>query len=147
MYIGIDPGKNGGIAVLGESIDPVCVYAAVKMPETERDILDFLNKEIQDARPVYAVIEKVHSSPQMGVVSAFTFGKGYGGLLMALTAHRVAFAEVAPRVWQKAIGCLSGGDKNVTKRRAQQLFPNEKVTHATADCLLIAEFCRRSHQP
>jgi hypothetical protein len=35
------------------------------------------------------------------------------------------------------------GDKNVSKRRAQELFPQLKVTHATADALLIAEYGRR----
>jgi hypothetical protein len=79
----------------------------------------------------------------MGVTSAFTFGRGYGSLLMALTAKRVPFDEVPPGTWQKTMGCLSGGDKNVTKRRAQQLFPAVKVTHAVADALLIAEFARR----
>jgi hypothetical protein len=38
---------------------------------------------------------------------------------------------------------MSKGDKNVTKRRAQQLFPQLKVTHAIADALLIAEYGRR----
>jgi hypothetical protein len=46
-------------------------------------------------------------------------------------------------VWQGALECLSGGSKNVTKLRAQQLFPGEKVTHGSADALLIAEYGRR----
>ena len=33
--------------------------------------------------------------------------------------------------------------KNRLKAKAQQLFPQEKVTLATADALLIAEYCRR----
>jgi hypothetical protein len=83
------------------------------------------------------------ASPQMGVTSAFTFGKGYGGLLMLLTALDIPFDQITPRKWQTAMGCLSGGDKNVTKRRAQQLFPKLTITHAIADALLLAEFCRR----
>jgi len=42
------------------------------------------------------------------------------------------------------MGCLTKGDKNVSKRRAQELFPALKVTHAIADALLIAEFARRA---
>ena len=38
---------------------------------------------------------------------------------------------------------LSKGDKNVTKSRAQELFPELKITHAIADALLIAEYGRR----
>ena len=35
-----------------------------------------------------------------------------------------------------------GGDKNVTKRKAQELWPNIKITHAFADALLLGEFGR-----
>lgn len=38
--------------------------------------------------------------------------------------------------------------KNLTKARAQQLWPEyPRITHAIADALLIAEFCRRVHCP
>lgn len=44
------------------------------------------------------------------------------------------------------MGCLTNGDKNITKQRAQQLFPSAKVTHKIADALLLAEYCRRVHR-
>lgn len=139
LYIGIDPGLSGGIAFIPSLGDPW----AHKMPETDRDLIDLIRDSINlfDAR---AVIELVHSSPQMGVKSAFTFGEGYGRLQMALTALGVPYERVRPAMWQKAMGCLTKGDKNVSKRRAQELFPALKVTHAIADALLIAEFARRT---
>ena len=76
----------------------------------------------------------------MGVKSAFTFGNGFGHLEMALTAAAIPFERVRPQVWQKATGCMTKGDKNVSKRRAQELFPSIKVTHAIADALLIASY-------
>ena len=79
----------------------------------------------------------------MGVVSAFTFGRGLGQLEGIITALGLPLERIAPQVWQKALGCLSKGDKNVTKRKAQELFPSLKITHATADALLIAEYGRR----
>jgi hypothetical protein len=39
---------------------------------------------------------------------------------------------------------MTKGDKNVSKRKAQELFPQLKITHATADALLLAEFGRRA---
>lgn len=138
IYIGIDPGKSGGIAFIPERGEPW----VDKMPETDRDLFDLL--ETQDEWEPFALIENVSSSPQQGVVSAFTFGKGYGALLMALTARGIPYERVAPGVWQKAMKCLTGGDKNVSKARAQQLFPALKITHANADALLIAEHCRRT---
>ena len=89
---------------------------------------------------IHAYIEQVHSSPQMGVKSAFTFGNGFGHLEMALTAAGIPFTRIRPQVWQKELGCLTKGDKNVSKRKAQELFPSMKVTHATADALLIAKY-------
>ena len=143
IAIGIDPGVSGGIAAIDHGI-----ARAVKMPATERDILEALNllltaSLIGETR-VYAVLEKAQPMPKQGVVSVFTYGRGYGALLMALTVAGVPFDEVTSPVWQQAMGCRSRGDKNVTKRRAQQLFPGITITHAIADALLIAEFCRRT---
>jgi hypothetical protein len=79
----------------------------------------------------------------MGVTSSFTFGNGFGHLEMALTAAGIPFERVSPQKWQKAMGCLTKGDKNVSKKRAQELFPSIKCTHATSDALLIAEYGNR----
>jgi Holliday junction resolvasome RuvABC endonuclease subunit len=139
-YIGCDPGKNGGIAFLWST----GMYTAQKMPDTEKDLWDLLETfKRDDEGKTFALLELVHSSPQMGVKSAFTFGQGYGALRMALVAAGIAHECVRPQAWQKALGCLSGGDKNKTKSRAQQLFPSVKVTHWNADALLIAEHARR----
>jgi len=141
IVVGIDPGKNGGIAVIGE----YGTYAN-KMPETLQDLWDMI-EEIgfgdgcaPESCSCRAYIEQVHSSPQMGVKSAFTFGNGFGHLEMALTAAGIPFERVRPQVWQKAMGCMTKGDKNVSKRRSQELFPQIKVNHAIADALLIAAY-------
>lgn len=148
--IGIDVGANGGIAWITD--DKACVE---KMPDTLQDLWDLI-LDIRDGgeprqrlmKSVYgykAYIEQVASSPQMGVVSSFSFGRGYGNLEMALTAAGIPFERVRPQVWQKELSCLTGGDKNVSKRRAQELFPHLKVTHATADALLIAHYGTKIH--
>jgi len=77
------------------------------------------------------------------VSSTFKFGQSYGFLRGVLIASEIRFVEVRPQEWQKAMGCLSRGDKNVTKAKAQQLWPAQKITHATADALLLAEYFRR----
>ena len=139
--IGVDPGANGGIAWITDG--KACVE---KMPDTLQDLWELIRditnhpRSSLDGRKYKAYIEQVSSSPQMGVVSAFSFGRGYGNLEMALTAAGVPFERVRPQVWQKALGCMTKGDKNVSKRKAQELFPDRKVTHATADALLIAYY-------
>lgn len=132
-YLGIDPGASGGLAVRGDG------YAmGYKMPATERDIADLfveIGLEI-----TMALIERVHSFPGQGVSSSFAFGKNYGFLRGMLIAYGIPFEDISPQRWQKALGCLTGGDKNVSKQKAQQLFPQLKITHATADALLISEY-------
>lgn len=140
--IGIDPGKSGGIAVLGESGN---VRMVCKMPLTPHDLAEALS----EYRECFAIIEKVgpargRDGRKQGVSSAFTFGFGTGVIHGVIAACGIPFEEVSPVKWQTAMGCRSGGDKNVTKARAQQLFPNVKVTHANADSLLIAEYARRT---
>lgn len=138
--LGVDPGANGGIAWITGG--KACVE---RMPDTLQDLWELLcdihpNRLCEKQPPIKAYIEQVHSSPQMGVKSAFTFGNGFGHLEMALTAAGIPFERVRPQVWQKALGCMTKGDKNVSKRKAQELFPDRKITHATADALLIAHY-------
>ncbi|MDO8795394.1 MAG: hypothetical protein Q7J25_12315 [Vicinamibacterales bacterium] len=145
IFLGVDPGASGGIAILNDQGE---ILLARKTPETDQDLFELFNMTGLHG-PTYspqrhAVLERVSSSPQMGVTSAFTFGGSYRALRMALTAARIPFDQISPLRWQRVMGCLSHGDKNVTKQRAQQLFPAARVTHATADALLLAEFCRRA---
>jgi Holliday junction resolvasome RuvABC endonuclease subunit len=140
ITIGVDPGANGAIAWIDER-GKSCVE---KMPDTLQDLWELIRditnfpRSAIDGRKYKAYIEQVSSSPQMGVVSAFSFGRGYGNLEMALTAAGIPFERVRPQVWQKAMGCMTKGDKNISKAKAQELFPDKKVIHATADALLIA---------
>lgn len=137
-YIGIDPGASGSIAVIHTG----CVHWT-KNTESPHDMSDFL-KSWKDIGDCYAFIELVSAMPKQGVSSTFKFGASYGLLRGLLVANRIPFEEVTPVRWQNAMKCRSGGDKNVTKRRAQQLFPDEKITHANADAILLAEYCRRT---
>jgi crossover junction endodeoxyribonuclease RuvC len=140
LFLGIDPGASGGIAILDEGGG---IVVCEPMPATERDIADMVGEFAP--RIHMAVIEAVHSMPGQGVSSSFKFGMSYGGLRMVLVSLRVPFEAVAPQAWQRSLHCLSQGDKNKTKARAQELFPGQRVTHAVADALLLGEFCRRIH--
>lgn len=142
ITIGIDPGANGGIAWIDYN-GKACVE---KMPDSLQDLWELIcditshPKSSLDGRSYKAYVEQVSSSPQMGVVSAFSFGRGYGNLEMALTAAGIPFERVRPQVWQKALGCMTKGDKNVSKCKAQELFPSIKATHWSSDALLIAYY-------
>lgn len=162
--IGVDPGKEGGFAVL----NGLKVVETLKMPDTSVDICNFFwhyspkgagNKEYKEARKVVVFLEDVSSSPQMGVVSAFKFGQGYGALRMAVVAVGLRLELVRPQVWQKYHGLIMKGrglkQGNVDKKKrnrakAQELFPNveelftgpQANQYGIADALLIADYGR-----
>ncbi len=177
FYIGIDPGKSGGLVVIrGLECSPHQVrnlkpITATPMPETLIDVRDWF-RDIPSGTRV-ALLEKVRSSPQMGNVSAFTFGRGYGDLEMALAMVDISFQEVRPQEWQSELGIpkrkkgpqLIQGETNWLesepqfKQRlrdvAQKLFPDLPIWKepkskgkqlAIADALLIAEVCRRRNK-
>lgn len=142
--IGIDPGKQGGIAIL--TPDKVITTLTLERA-TEQDIARFL----KDRSPGIAYLERVSSSPQQGVVSAFTFGASFGALRMAVIANELRLEPVLPRKWQTAIRVrkIGGGfgkndteKKRATKARAQELFPQLNITNAISDALLLMEFGR-----
>ncbi len=151
-YFGIDPGMSGGLAwsEFGEvHADP--------MPETERDIWEWLDvhypKLIGKSAAAFAVIEQVggHIAGKNQPGSAmFKFGQSYGALRMALTAADIPYELITPQKWQKGLGVVPRKKeetktqwKNRLKAHAQRLFPTATITLATADALLIAEYCRR----
>lgn len=151
-FLGVDPGASGGIAAISADGGRAMTHRLANV--TERDVLDLFRA--YDHELTKAAIEAVHSSRLMGVKSAFTFGMNYGQLRMAVVAAGIAFVDVTPQRWQRDIGGLAskkapkrdgdfaGRDKNVSKAKAQQLFPYLTVTHAVADALLIAEWLRRA---
>lgn len=149
-FLGVDPGQSGGFALLDD--DEYLSPQAWSMPKTNAGVIWTLRDDIGGPRGVLVMMEQVHASPQMGVTSAFTFGKGFGGLVMALECLSFDVEFVSPQRWQRAMNILTPKeqraklgtkDKNISKREAQRLFPSVKVTHAVADALLLAEYCRR----
>jgi len=147
--IGIDPGKSGGIALLyrmkvnGKLTKIAKVW---KMPETERDVWECITNLQWRNIDLFAFIEQVAAMPKQGVSSTFKFGQHYGMLRAFLIAAGISFETIWSSKWQRKLGCLSKSDKNVTKAKAQELFPEIKITHATADALLIAEYGYRKRR-
>jgi crossover junction endodeoxyribonuclease RuvC len=140
----LDPGKSGGIASIWDQ-DGERRIDLFKLDSTEHDTVEFLRDCVVDGVQTHAYLEKVHSWPGrgQGAPAIFTFGKNYGLLIGVLFALRIPYDYVQPEKWQRALQCLTGGDKNVSKSAAQRLFPDEHITHWSADALLIAEYGRR----
>lgn len=168
-FIGIDPGKSGGIAYIDEQFGRGCDVAVFKMPETRRALLALLRDITEhNALQTATTVEQVWAMPRidrggkpvgMGATSAFSFGKGFGELLGILDALDIVFIEVAPIKWQNVLGVrtsrerreeLGHKDKNAHKLMAEYILAQLKtsritVTHAVADAVLLAEYSRRTY--
>ncbi len=142
-FVGIDPGKMGGIAVIS---DTECILA-LKMPPTEEETLENLEYILEEVNVLSCFLEEVHPMPSFlkGSISNFKLGQSYGQLRAFLVACGVKFETVNCRRWQNYLNCPSGGDKNVLKRAAEVLFPKVIVNLYVADALLIAEYARRTY--
>jgi len=138
--IGIDPGKNGGVALVGSD----GTAEAWAMPQTVSDMVE-LFRSFKDIDGCW--LEKVHSMPGQGVASSFSFGQNYGQIQSAVIAAGIPLHDVAPGIWMKTLG-LGVSMKEIGKQAwkvhlkglAQQHFPSIKVTLKNADALLLAEY-------
>jgi crossover junction endodeoxyribonuclease RuvC len=147
LYLGIDPGASGAAAFICERGNVVSIIEYKKFTTTE--IAASMKAIAASTVSLVACIEKVHSMPGQGVRSVFSFGENFGwwhGLLAGLGIPLAA--SPSPQRWQKDMGCLSKGDKNVTKAAAHRLWPKDvkALTHGTADACLLGEWLRRERR-
>lgn len=157
IYIGIDPGKNGGIAVIGyenkreqnqRKID-VYVYQDDTLIKLAKEFAYFRNVLKEDS---ICYLELVHAMPKQGVSSTFNFGMNFGFIQGVLKAYNIPYELVTPQKWKKEFSCTS--DKNTSIEVCKRLFPkvNLKATvrckkdhDGMAEALLIAEYGRRHY--
>jgi crossover junction endodeoxyribonuclease RuvC len=106
IYIGIDPGKSGGICWYAPYSGGICKF--YKMPDTVHGIVKLLREIMLDRSDseFKVVLEKVHSMPGQGVASTFTFGQGFGQLQGVIAALGLQCIEVIPNKWMKCIGTM-----------------------------------------
>lgn len=157
IYIGIDPGKNGGIAVISykdfrrnnhRQVD-VYPYSDEQLVDTIKDIAYLKNVLKVDS---VCVLEHVHAMPKQGVSSTFNFGMNFGFIQGVLKACRIPYELVTPQKWKKEFSCTS--DKNTSIDVCKRLFPGvnlkasercRKDHDGMAEALLIAEYGRRHY--
>ena len=138
VFIGIDPGIKGGIAMLFEDS-----YHVTPTPATVLEMADTLKelKEFAQDTPMYCCIEAVHSMPGNSGRSMFTFGTNYGQWLGILATLGIPYIQVTPHKWMKHFGKMPSDKKerkNHIKHLAQQRFPDINITLATSDAMLIS---------
>lgn len=142
IYIGIDPGKDGAMAVLWE--------------DGKIDVIPFSTdgyiEEMQHLYPLKSrcCLERVGSMPGQGVTSMFKFGENYGFIQGLLTAYCIPYELVTPQKWKKEFQIT--GDKNSSIAVCKRLFPDvslrrtercKKDHDGMAEALLLACYAKR----
>jgi crossover junction endodeoxyribonuclease RuvC len=150
-FLGVDPGADGGWAVLGNGPEPVmaeCFKSSSGIAWADwADLLATL-------QVTHAVVEKVHAMPGQGVTSMFSMGHNLGCIEGVLLAKRIPYRLVAPQSWKKIILRDGAHDKSGAIAYCRRAFPNVDLRRSAtarlphdgkADALCMAELCRRDH--
>lgn len=141
IYIGIDPGLKGGIALIRDE-------SATAVPFT-KDLLKEVCRSLKE--PAVCFLEKVGAMPGQGVTSMFNFGTTYGYIMGVLEAFDIPYQLISPQKWKKHFSL----DKDKTKsvETAKRLFPTvsllptercHKENDGMAEALLIALYGKRT---
>ncbi len=166
IYMGIDPGLSGGIAIIENTV-PLVVMEMMITTNGEIDVIR-LRKELRKIlRQVdHCYIEKSQPMPQQSANSTFNYGKGYGMIRALLDISAVPYQEIAPLKWKREYSLVNKGKNKPKKKKAsikaesiavaRKLFPKlpdetfitprGRMKDGVAEALLIAEFCRRTIQ-
>ena len=142
-YLGIDPGRNGGYAILKDN--NIEVYSLFEK-QSFLNVCYCLSKKKEKT---ICCLEKVHAMPKQGTTSMFTFGVNFGWLKGVLDAYEIPYQEIPPQTWKKEFGLNSSKEKSIEV--CKQLFPsanlvphNCRTAHdGIAEALLMAEYARR----
>jgi crossover junction endodeoxyribonuclease RuvC len=161
IYVGIDPGITGAIAILGNEGQfihalrvPIIEAGNARKEYDLRQMSNiFLDVMTNTEEKISCWIEKQTTAPGDGRVGIFRFGIGYGMWQGLLTGLGVPFEFVTPQRWQGAMLAghpRSGRDqiKVSAVAVAKNLFPpipiKFKKDWGMADAALIAEYGRRA---
>jgi Holliday junction resolvasome RuvABC endonuclease subunit len=148
IICGIDPGSKGALAFVDARTGRLVATYALPVRREARATKDktVVDEEallllLRKHAPGEVWVEDVFSSPQMKPVSAFSFGENKGHMKMAAAAVGAARRFVAPAVWKRDMRCTA--DKDTSRLRARQLFPNDVhflASEAKCEAALIALF-------
>lgn len=159
LYLGVDPGLQGGLAMVSHEGGVITAGPLPLIKKNDKKQLD-CNKLYRDLRMYvenicFAVIEHVHAMPKQGVVSTFTFGKGFGMILAILDVLEIPFHEATPQSWKKDILGASTSDKALSIEYARKVpSPRDFINirrnltphDGVADAICMARYARKYYK-
>lgn len=145
IYIGIDPGQKGAMALLEDNARLPTI-----IPFNKEEYIDRLRIIFYEEAPCVCCIEAVHSISGQGIASSFRFGESYGWLLGMLDTLRIPYQPITPQKWKKEFGLTA--DKAKSVEVCKQLFPginllrterSRKEDDGLAEAVLMSLYAKR----
>lgn len=138
-YIGIDPGKNGGIAIIDSDGKFIEKHLIPKIKD-DIDIHSFYDIFIQIKENckslntnIHVCTESVHSIFGSSAGSNFTFGYVVGIIDTIIIAHNLPYSKVQPKDWQKNIWQEYEIEREPSKKdKNGKLKPGKVLTKLTS---------------
>lgn len=158
IFVGIDPGLDGGVSSLWDDEVQVCRVPLVPQTSARREYdLKAMRALVNfDKEQTFATLEKQQAFHGQGVVSTGSIMRGFGLWEGILTGLGIDYMVVRPQKWQKE---MIPGKAGETKQRsiamAKRLFPGTSLRvssrgkndhHGMSDALLISEYGRRTYK-
>lgn len=142
MILGIDPGLDGGIAILnGSEIELLeTIPTETKGGFIKRQVdAQKLSNILRVYPDLICYLEGVSSRPGQGVASVFSFGDTYGAIRGVLGALNIPTYTVIPSKWKKWLQ-ISSKDDSLEAAFALFNVKFKKKDHNIAEALLIAHY-------
>jgi crossover junction endodeoxyribonuclease RuvC len=155
LYLGIDPGLSGAIALVSGDGQFVMVEdmplmargnGRVRHEVDAGGIAHLLRSHASDI--VHGVIEQVAAMPGQGVASMFSLGHSAGAATATLAVLGVGFELMAPAKWKRIVELPA--DKALVLAAARRRWPGAPLTrvkdHGRAEALFLALLAmKRNH--
>lgn len=166
IYIGVDPGKGGGIVAFHADSNKVETFPIPKIgTEIDRIKLKFIFEDLKEKDPNTMVcLEEVHAIFGSAAGATFSFGHTAGLIEGVLVGLNISCVLVQPKTWQKVcfqgVSIISkltktGKKRNDTKAMAlvaaQRLYPEvrlqkseraKKAHDGIVDALLLMHYLK-----
>ena len=162
IIVGIDPGRNGGIAILNTITGKVTAWYRISKLDEQQLIAVFADlailsklkqglkcvfeKPFIKAHMVYKMCPKCRTPiltrvPQQGIVTSLT---EYGKLLGLAIANNLFVAEIESTAWKKHLELTK--DKDLSFKLVAKLYPDVGLTlkcqDGVAEAILIAHYAK-----
>ena len=145
--LGIDPGKNGAVALLDDNGRILKIWDTPTLKIGTKVVYDTaaMANIIVPYAQAHVAIEKVGAMPGQGVTSMFEFGLGFGLWQGIVAAWRMPVTFYTPQKWKGSVLAGMPPGKGSSLVRAKQLWPtseffSRKKDEGRAEAALIAHY-------